>query len=212
VHLDEVRLREAGYELDSPSGNEALMGPALGLRFPRFTIAASLCLALVAAGCASAAPSSTKPPAATFVSDRYGFSITLPTGSLTGHATKNWDASCLCGLGDPTWDSASVDGRTLVVAATAVDSAMDLARWRARLVELAPAVCLDSQAATKVTIGGEDALEWTASCSDGYNVIKLAALHGGRGYVVLFASSSDGLADNQTAFDSLMSSFEYGGS
>jgi hypothetical protein len=58
-----------------------------------------------------------------------------------------------------------------------------------------------------VTIGGEDALEWTASCSDGYNVIKLAALYGGRGYVVLFASSSDGLADNQTAFDSLMSSF-----
>jgi hypothetical protein len=191
------------------------MGPALGFRFPRLTIAASLCVALVAAGCASAAPSPspTKPQGQTFVSDRYGFSITLPTGSSTGHATVDWDASCLCGLDDPAWDNASVDGRTLVVGATTVDSAMDLARWRARMVELAPSVCHDSAAAAEATLGGEDALAWTAACSDGYSVIKLAALHGGRGYVVLFASpSSDGLADNQTAFDSLMSSFEYVGS
>ncbi|MDQ6796279.1 MAG: hypothetical protein M3067_15965 [Chloroflexota bacterium] len=188
------------------------MGPALGFRFSRLTIAASLCVALVAAGCASAVPGSTKPQAETFVSDRYGFSVTLPTGSLTGHATVGWDASCLCGLGDPAWDHASVDSRTLVAGATAVDSATDLARWRARIVKLAPDICHDSEAATAVTIGGENALEWTASCSDGYNVIKLAALHGGRGYVVLFASSSsDGLADNQTAFDSLMSSFKYVG-
>ena len=191
------------------------MGPALGFRFPRLVIAASLCAALAAAGCASAAPgpSSTKPPGEPFVSDRYGFSITLPTGSPTRHATVGWDASCLCGLYDPTWDWALVNGRTLVVGATAVDSAMNLARWRAKIVELAPDVCHESEASTKVTIGGDDALEWTASCSDGYNVIKLAALHGGRGYVVLLASlTSDGLADNQTAFDSLMSSFKYLGS
>jgi hypothetical protein len=191
------------------------MRPSLGFRFPRLTIAASLCVALVAAGCASAVPSqsSAEPQAERFVSDRYGFSITLPTGSPTRHATVDWDASCLCGLDDPAWDHAEVDGREFVVGATAVDSAMDLARWRARIVELAPAVCHDSEAATEVTIGGEDALEWTASCSDGFNVIKLATLHGGRGYVVLFASpSNDGLADNQAAFDSLMSSFEYVGS
>jgi hypothetical protein len=158
-------------------------------------------------------PSSTKPQAETFVSDRFGFSITLPTGSTTRHATADWDASCLCSLEDPTWDWASVDGRTLVVSATAVDPTMDLARWRARMVELAPGVCDESPAATRVTIGGEDALEWTASCSDGFKVIKLAALHGGRGYVVLLASpTSDGLAANQAAFDSLMSSFEYVGS
>jgi hypothetical protein len=206
------------------------MGRALGFRFPCLIIAASLCVALVAAGCASAvpgpsstkaqaetsavpAPSSTKPQAETFVSDRYGFSITLPPGSVAGHATKDWDASCLCGLNDPTWDWVSVGERTLDVEATAVESSMDLARWRARMVKLAPDVCQDSEAARRVTIGGGDALEWTASCSDGYQVINLAALHGGRGYVVLFASpSSDGLADNQTAFDSLMRSFEYVGS
>ena len=197
------------------------MGPVVGFRFSHLAIAASLCVALVAAGCASAVrgpssvpvASSTKPQAETFVSDRYGFSITLPAGSPTRHATVGWDASCLCGLYDPTWDWALVDGRTLVVAATSVDSAMNLARWRARIVELAPDVCHESKDATAVTIGGEDALEWTATCSDGYNVIKLAALHGGRGYVVLFASPSrDGLADNQTAFDSLMSSFAYAGS
>jgi len=147
------------------------------------------------------------------VSDRYGFSITLPTGSPTRHATLGWDASCLCGLYDPTWDWALVDGRTLVVSATPVASAMNLARWRAKIVELAPDVCHASEAATNVTISGADALEWTASCSDGYNVIKVAALRGGRGYVVLLASpSTDVLADNQAAFDSLMSSFKYLGS
>ena len=203
------------------------MGPALRFRFPRLTIAALLCVALVAAGCASAVPtpsaavppipsaavpgpSSTKPQAETFVSDRYGFSITPPTGSYTQNATADWDASCLCGLNNPAWDQAFVDGRRVVLDATAVDPAMDLARWRARMVKLSPAVCHDSATATKVTIGGEDGLEWTTSCSDGFNVIELAALHGGRGYIVLFASpTSDGLADNQTAFDSLMRSFEY---
>jgi hypothetical protein len=191
------------------------MGPALGFRFSRLATAATLCVALVAAGCTSAVPgpSSTKAQAETFVSDRYGFSITLPAGSTTRHATVGWDASCLCGLDDPTWDWALVDGRTLLVAATSVDSAMNLARWRARMVELAPDVCQESEAATGVTIGGERALEWTASCSDGYDVIKLAALHGGRGYVVLLATlSSDGRVDNQTAFDSLMNSFAFVGS
>jgi hypothetical protein len=204
------------------------MGTALGFRFPRLTIAASLCVALVAAGCASTVPgpsstqpqaetlvlgpSSTQPQAETFVSDRYGFSITLPTGTPTGHATVAWDASRKYGLDDPAWDYASLGFRTLVVGATAVDSAMDLPRWRARIVELAPTVCHDSAAATEVTIGGEDALEWTSSCSDGYNGVLLAALHGGRGYFVLLASpSSDGLADNRAAFDSLMSSFMYVG-
>ena len=199
----------------------ALIGRFLGgtlpavFRFPRLTIAASLCVALVAAGCASAAPSpsSPKPQAERFASNRYGFSITLPADAATRHASTNWDASGLSGLEDPTWDWALVDSRALVFAATTVNSAMDLAQWRARMVELAPDVCQESEAASKVTIGGEDALEWTASCSDGYEVIKLAALHGGRGYVVLLASpSSDALADNQTAFDSLMSSFEYVGS
>ena len=183
-------------------------------RFPRPTIAASLCVALVAAGCGSAVPgaSSAKPQAVKFVSNGYGFSVTLPTGSLTSDAMADWDGSCLCGLDDPAWDHASVGGRTLVVGATVENSAVGLARWRAWIVKLAPAVCNDSEAATKVTIGGEDALEWTASCADGYNVIKLAALHGGRGYVVLFASpTSDPLVDNQTAFDSLMSTFEYAG-
>ena len=147
------------------------------------------------------------------MSDRYGFSITPPIGSATRHATVDWDASCLCGLCDPTWDSASVDGRTLLVAATRVDSAMNLGLWRLKMVALAPDVCHESEAATAVTIGGEHALEWTASCSDGYHVIKLAALHSGRGYVVLFASPiADNLAANRTAFDSLMSSFEYVGS
>lgn len=188
------------------------MGPALRSGFRGLAIAASLCAALVATGCGSgdSGPPSTKPRTEAFVSDRYDFSVALPAGSIRQDATVDWDASCLCGLDDPAWAAASVDGRTLAVVAKAVDSDTDLAGWRARIVELAPSVCHDSKAATEATLGGADALAWTASCSDGYNVIKLVALHHGRGYVVLFASpTSESVADNQKAFDSLISSFEF---
>jgi hypothetical protein len=40
------------------------------------------------------------------------------------------------------------------------------------------------------TLDGEPALAWTAKCSDGYDVNKLAALHGQRGYMSLLPSAT----------------------
>jgi hypothetical protein len=65
---------------------------------------------------------------------------------------------------------------------------MGLAEWSAAMVRAAPPACSDSSAAEKTTLGGEPALAWTATCSDGYDVDKLAILHRTRGYMVLLAS------------------------
>jgi hypothetical protein len=192
----------------------------------RTTAAACLIIAIVAGGCASAgsagssghagssasADSSGPAGSQTFVSERYGFSIELPPAASPRRSAANWDASCLCGLANPAWDVALVDGRTWAIGATPVDATIDLQRWQAKMFKLAPAPCTDSAPPTKTAIGGEDALAWTATCSDG-NAIKLAVLHGGRGYMMLFDSPTDAdWKDNWEAFNTLTGSFRFEGS
>lgn len=86
---------------------------------------------------------------------------------------------------------------------------MALAHWQAMMVELAPAICTDSKPPAEATLDGEEALTWTATCSDG-DAIKLAVLHGGRGYMVLFDSpTSENWDDRWRAFDALIGSFRF---
>jgi hypothetical protein len=49
------------------------------------------------------------------------------------------------------------------------------------MVRAAPPVCSESSSVEQTTFGGEPALAWTAACSDGCAVNKLAALHATRG-------------------------------
>jgi hypothetical protein len=127
------------------------------------------------------------------------------------HLAGRWWLGCelLCGLANPAWDVASVDGRTFAIGAAEVDATIDLARWQAMMVDLAPAICTDSDPPTGAALGGVEALTWTASCSDG-NAIKLALLHAGRGYMVLFDSpTSAEWDDNWRAFETLIDSFRF---
>jgi hypothetical protein len=147
-----------------------------------------------------------------FVSERYAFSIELPPGASPRRSLTEWNASCLCGLGNPAWDVASVAGRTFAIGAAEVDKTMDLARWQARMVELAPAICTESEPPTRAALGGAEALAWTGSCADG-NAIKLALIHAGRGYMVLFDSPTTAAwDDNWRAFETLTGSFRFEGS
>src|SRR5215211_2804397 len=175
----------------------------IGVRAAPFgALIASFLVALVAGGCASprtggssapsspelsaptagssasAGASSASPGPETFVSGRYGYSIELPTGASPRPAIVDWDAGCLCGLANPAWDVASVDGRTFAIGAAKVDGTMDLARWQAKMRQLAPAICTDSDPPTVDALGGAKALAWTGTCADG-NAIKLALLHAG---------------------------------
>jgi hypothetical protein len=48
----------------------------------------------------------------------------------------------------------------------------------------------------------------TATCSDGYHVTKLAALHATRGYIIVLASpTANDNAKNRRAFESIRRSF-----
>ena len=57
-----------------------------------------------------------------------------------------------------------------------------------RDVRGAPPISSESSSARQTTLGGEPALAWTSTASDGYHVNKLATLHGARGYMIFLAS------------------------
>jgi len=148
----------------------------------------------------------------TFVSDRYGFSVAMPDGWSGTDATIDWGGLSLGGLGSPLYASITDPalGRYLEVGAAPVAEGMDLAAWQALMDGAAPAVCGDPSPVEETTLGGDAALGWTHRCTDGYDVNKLAALHGGRGYVMFLASpTANDEAEDRRVFDSIRSSFQF---
>jgi hypothetical protein len=78
------------------------------------------------------------------------------------------------------------------------------------MVRAAPPISTESSSARQTTLGGEPALAWTATASDGYHVNKLAALHGTRGYMIFLASpTANDDAQNRGAFESIRRSFRF---
>ena len=149
-----------------------------------------------------------------FTSEWYGFRVTLTKDWSGDDAVVDWDGAKLQGLRSPAFarfaDPAT--GRTLVAGAARVAEGMELAEWRAAMVRAAPPVCSDSSSVEQTTLGGEPALAWTATCSDGYDVNKLAALRGKRGYMILLASpKANDTAEDRRIFESTRRSFRFTG-
>jgi len=150
----------------------------------------------------------------TFTSERYGFRVTPPEDWSGADAEADWDGKELEELSSPRfarfedWHT----GRTLVAAAAPVPEGMELAEWRAAMVRATPAVCPDPSPVEETTLGGEPALAWTHPCTDGYDVNKLAALHGTRGYIIFLASrTANDDAEDRRIFESIRSSFDFTG-
>ena len=146
------------------------------------------------------------------MSDRYGFRVTLPEDWSGTDATIDWPGRSLPGLGSPlfanTTDAAL--SRYFVTAAAPVPEGMSLADWMAAMVHGTPHVCSDPSPAEQTTLGGEPALSWTHTCTDGYDVNLLAALHEGRGYIGFLASdSANDDAEDRRIFESIRSSFGF---
>lgn len=183
---------------------------------------------MVTVACSSPAPKvtsqagPTRSPTATplaaapqeFVSKRYGFRLTLTKQWSETDAQVGWTGKQLEGLASPAFANFTDTGtdRTFVAASAGVPKGMRLATWRAAMVRAAPSVCADSPSATATTLGGEPALAWTATCGDGYDVHKLAALHGDRGYMTILASATaNDNAVDQRVFESIRGSFTFTG-
>jgi hypothetical protein len=98
-----------------------------------------------------------------------------------------------------------------VVAATRVPAGTTLDTWTYAVAAAMPPLCDQSQSRSMTKLGGEPARSWTATCSDGYNVIELAALHGKRGYVLLLPSvtANDDDDDDRPVFESARRSFRF---
>jgi hypothetical protein len=197
--------------------------------FPLALIAAA---ALAAAGCGStgtkpaaqdtqAGPTpattttvTTTPAAAApqkFMSQRYRFRVTVARDWSEQDALDAWNGKKLEGIGSSAFANfTDPTGRTLVAAAARVAKGTRLAEWRAAMVRAAPDVCSESSSAARTTLGGDPALAWTAACSDGYHVNKIAALHAGRGYMILLPSpTANDDAKDRRIFESIRRSFRF---
>jgi hypothetical protein len=160
---------------------------------------------------ATQAPTTTQAPPRRFISQRYGFRVILPQHWSALDALVNWNGKEE-GLDLPDFvnltDTAT--GQSVAAAATPLPNGMSLAHWRAATVRAAPSVCSESPSAEKTTLGAEPALAWTATCTDGYYVNKLAALHGNRGYLILLASrAGTDHAKDRRIFESIRRSFHF---
>src|SRR6476620_8470443 len=147
-----------------------------------------------------------------FVSNRYGFDVTMTSDWSEVDALIDWGGKEIHGPGAP--DSANIAdparGRTLMAAAAPVPPGMQLADWSAAMVRGTPPVCTEPSSTEATTLGGEPALAWTLKCSDGYDVNKLAVLHGQRGYVIYLASATaNDDAEDHRIFEGIRQSFHF---
>ena len=190
--LASVIATACGSETPQPSG--AVSTPAVQATSPR-------------------SPTSTEAASRAFTSELYGFELVLPSRWQIRAASTAWVSGVLEGRCPSSWDcfSDTTDGRTLAVAAIGVPKNTTLEEWQAGIHRSAPSFCKDSDPPSETTLDGERALTWTTACvSEGLKVIKLAALHGTRAYMFLFASpTNSSLESDQAAFDSIMSTFHF---
>jgi hypothetical protein len=148
-----------------------------------------------------------------FVSDYYDFAVTLPQTWHEEDATSDWTGLYVTGPGSQKFTNFAdfADDRTLMVAAAPVATGTQLADWKTTLIDGRPKECTNTPS-TETTIGGEPALIWTANCSDGFDAVMLAALHGDRGYVVYLPSATaNDDAEDQSIFDGIRQSFRFTG-
>jgi hypothetical protein len=151
-------------------------------------------------------------PPQRFTSQKYGFRVTLTKASSEADAIVAWNGKKLQGLDSAAFANFTdpATDRTLAVAAARVAPGMGLAEWRAAMVRATPSICPVSSSFEQTTLGGEPALAWTTKCEDGYNVNKLATLHGKRGFMMLFASpTAKPKAEDRLIFESIRRSFRF---
>lgn len=194
-------------------------------------IATVIAVAAFVVGCSSTAPASSSPSAiptaaptgapsehtapssGAFASTLYGYNLAVPSGWLSHPADSTWTSGVLEGRCPSDWDcfSDDPDDVTLAVAALTLPADLTLNQWRMRIRVSTPAVCSDSGTRTDTTLDSEPAQTWVSTCaSENLDVIKIVAIHGGRGYIILFASpTSIGLEADHATFDSIVATFRY---
>ena len=147
-----------------------------------------------------------------FVSTFYGFAVTLPQDWSEVDALFAWDGKELQTPGSPFFANfnSPTDNRHLLGASATVPKGMKLADWQAAMVRAHLPSCSEPAAVRATTLGREPALAWTEKCDGGtVNSNKVAALHGGRGYMIYMPSSAANDAEDRGIFEGMRQSFRF---
>lgn len=212
IRRSEPRSNEGAISCSPSEGARRTGGDVRAIPFG--FIRSARCLALVYSIVLASlvAPTASGRSAATFVSKQYGYSIVLPGKSSrwdTRFAITNWSTNAI------EHDSPAFDlftdlqtGRFYFLAAR--PSGSSLARWTTFVVSARPSVCRAPKPLPNSTLAGVPARVLTWLCSDGYTVFVIAALHAGRGYVMLAASPTAlSRTSDLRAFNAVRGSFRF---
>jgi hypothetical protein len=152
----------------------------------------TLLVAVVGATASSAKSRPSQTPLAsrattTYVSKRYGYQITLRGRYTMYPAAAQWVGDFPFGASGQVDVIADWQDRKFIVAAKPVSRKMSLSRWGAFVVNVKQQACHALRNFGATSLGGVPAREFVNSCPD-YDVITLAALHNGRGYLLEYVS------------------------
>ena len=149
----------------------------------------------------------------TFTSGLYGYDIAFPAGWQPTPASSRWQSGALEGQCPSDWDcfTHGSDNRTLAVAAIDVPAALSLDQWRIRIHATQPTGCSDAGTMSSTSLGGDPAESWVLVCQgEGLTTIKMVAIHGRQGYVLIFASPSEDTLDaDSSALAALVDTFSF---
>jgi hypothetical protein len=130
------------------------------------------------------------------------------------YAHSAWSAGAI----EPGWPSFDTYTQIATERAYVIGSAElqagppTLRRWTSFVISKRPSHCLAARVRhiTKSRLSGAAARLFTFSCTDGYRVVAVTALHGGHGYFVFFASPTRfSLVSDRRAFTAAQQSFRF---
>jgi hypothetical protein len=177
----------------------------------------ALAAALAAIGAASfSAATAGAAPTTKFVSKQYGYTITLPGPASdwsASYAFVNWSTDAIS-ASSPAFDTFTNNrnNSSFSIGAYREPAGTTLAKWTAFVIAAVPPppTCTKPKLFASSTLSGAPAriLKWT--CSDGTNLLGIAALHGERGYFMwLGSSTSSSQASDLSVFDASRKTFRF---
>jgi hypothetical protein len=158
----------------------------------------------------------TAAPEATFGSKLYRYSLVLPGGARQWQAIRAqvaWSAGVI-DPGLPAFDTFTElpTQRAYVIGARRLPAGSTLEKWTSFVISERPPACRAAPAGRprRSTLSRAPAHLFTFSCTDGYIVIGITALHAHRGYFMFVASpTSLPRASDRPAFDAARRSFRF---
>ena len=170
-------------------------------------------LGLVAAALVLVAAASAT-PTTTFTSKQYGYSISLRGGAsqwTSSLAFVSWSTGTIS-TNSPAFDTFTESrvNRLYLIAARRPPTGSTLEQWTAFFISARPSECRKPAPASSSTLSGAPARILIYSCTDGYNVIAITALHDHRGYFMIVASpTSTTRASDRSAFSAARRTFRF---